>query len=97
MVPLGKDMHSKLWEFWHVGTGVKPDWESTEHEQHLGRVVLKAGEEASESELISFVRERTTPFKAPAKVLFRQEELPKSGVGKILRRVLRDEAAGSTG
>lgn len=56
-------------------------------------VVLKPGDEASEAELISFVRERTTPFKAPAKVLFRQEELPKSGVGKILRRVLRDEAA----
>ena len=55
-------------------------------------VVLKAGEEATPQDLIAFVRDQTMPFKAPSRVVFK-DELPKSGVGKILRRVLRDEAA----
>ena len=56
-------------------------------------VALREGTEATEAELISFVKERTTPFKAPGAVSF-VEALPKSGVGKILRRELRDLAAG---
>jgi long-chain acyl-CoA synthetase len=54
-------------------------------------VALKGGAEASESELISFVKERAMPFKAPQKVSF-VDALPKSGVGKVLRRELRDQA-----
>lgn len=44
----------------------------------------------SEEEFIEFCRERLATFKVPRKVVFR-EELPKSAIGKILRRVLREE------
>lgn len=53
-------------------------------------VVLKPGEEATEEEIISFCRERLAAYKVPRMVEFRPE-LPKTMVGKILRRVLREE------
>ncbi|MDX1382066.1 MAG: AMP-binding protein, partial [Thermoanaerobaculia bacterium] len=61
-------------------------------EDVLAWVVLKEGSDADEAGLRSFVKEQTTPFKAPSQVRF-LEALPKSGVGKILRRELRDRAA----
>jgi long-chain acyl-CoA synthetase len=51
-------------------------------------VVLKEGETADEEEIISFCRERMAAYKAPRMVEFR-EELPKSMIGKVLRRELR--------
>lgn len=45
-----------------------------------------------EADLRAWCRERLTGYKRPRHYEFRQE-LPKSNVGKILRRVLRDEAA----
>lgn len=54
-------------------------------------VVLGPAQEADEAELITFVKGRTSSFKAPQKVSF-LSELPKSGVGKILRRELRELA-----
>lgn len=42
-------------------------------------------------EVRAFARERMTAYKVPKQVHFR-EQLPKSNVGKLLRRVLRDEA-----
>ncbi len=53
-------------------------------------VVLKPGETATAEELIAFCRERLAPYKAPSRVEFRSE-LPKSLVGKFLRRVLVEE------
>jgi long-chain acyl-CoA synthetase len=53
-------------------------------------VVLRAGETASEEDIISFCREKLAAYKAPKFVEFRKE-LPKSAVGKILRKALRDE------
>jgi long-chain acyl-CoA synthetase len=53
-------------------------------------VVLKPGEEASEEEIIAFCRERLAAYKAPRSVEFRPE-LPKTLVGKVLRRELREE------
>jgi len=44
----------------------------------------------TEEEIINFCRERLAPYKVPRIIEFR-EELPKSAVGKILRRVLREE------
>ena len=55
-------------------------------------VVRKPGTSASEEELIRFVRERIAHYKAPRTIEFR-ESLPRSGVQKVLRRVLRDEWA----
>lgn len=43
-------------------------------------------------ELQQFVRERTAPYKYPREIEFR-DDLPKSVAGKLLRRVLRAEAA----
>jgi long-chain acyl-CoA synthetase len=54
-------------------------------------VVLKADRTATEDELRAYCRERLAPYKVPASVEFRKE-LPKTMVGKVLRRVL---AAGS--
>ncbi|MFC1577876.1 long-chain fatty acid--CoA ligase [Thermodesulfobacteriota bacterium] len=55
-------------------------------------VVAKEGETLTEEEIIAFCREKLAAYKAPKKVEFRNE-LPKSAVGKILRKVLRDEEA----
>jgi long-chain acyl-CoA synthetase len=52
--------------------------------------VLKEGETATEEELIAFFRERLTRYKVPSAVEFR-DDLPKSMIGKILRRSLREE------
>ena len=55
-------------------------------------VVLKAGAEATEEELIQLCRERLAHFKAPHSVTFVQE-LPKTATGKIQKYVLRKGAA----
>jgi long-chain acyl-CoA synthetase len=46
----------------------------------------------TEGELRAFCKERLAPFKAPSQVEFRKE-LPKSLVGKVLRRALVAEHA----
>ncbi len=53
-------------------------------------IVLKEGFEASEEEIMKFVRERISTYKAIREVEFRKE-LPMSLVGKVLRRKLREE------
>ncbi len=55
-------------------------------------IVLKedAKGKVSEQDIISFCKERLAAYKVPKIVEFR-DELPKSAVGKILRRVLREE------
>ncbi len=53
-------------------------------------IVLKDGESATEEEFIEWCRERMAGYKRPKEVEFR-ETLPISTVGKVLRRVLRDE------
>jgi long-chain acyl-CoA synthetase len=53
--------------------------------------VVKKDDSLKEDELIAFCRENLTGYKVPRHVEFRKE-LPKTNVGKILRRELRDEA-----
>jgi len=53
-------------------------------------VVLKEGETAGEEEILAFCREHLAKFKVPTTVEFRQE-LPKTMIGKVLRKVLREE------
>jgi long-chain acyl-CoA synthetase len=53
-------------------------------------VVLKPGEKSTAEEIIEFCRQNLARFKVPTLVEFRQE-LPKSHVGKVLRKVLREE------
>jgi long-chain acyl-CoA synthetase len=50
-------------------------------------VVLKPDHSATEEELRAYCRERLAPYKVPAKVEFRKD-LPKTMVGKVLRRTL---------
>jgi len=65
-------------------------------DQHSGEAValyaVKKSPELNESELRDFMRTRLTSYKVPRHIEFRTE-LPKTNVGKILRRALRDEAA----
>jgi long-chain acyl-CoA synthetase len=53
-------------------------------------IVLKGGETATPEEIIEFCRERLARYKVPKLVEFRKE-LPKSLIGKALRRVLVEE------
>ncbi|WPZ17619.1 long-chain-fatty-acid--CoA ligase [Geobacillus subterraneus] len=53
-------------------------------------IVLKPGEECSEQEMDAFMRERLAAYKVPRLYEFRSE-LPKTAVGKILRRALVEE------
>ncbi len=53
-------------------------------------VVLKPGEELSRSDVIAWCRNKLASYKIPRTVEFRTE-LPKTIVGKVLRRVLRAE------
>ena len=55
-------------------------------------VVLKEGETGTAEEIISFCKKKLAAYKSPKFVEFRQE-LPKSAVGKILRKILKDEEA----
>jgi long-chain acyl-CoA synthetase len=54
-------------------------------------VVLKPGVETTEEELLAHCRGQLANYKTPRSVAF-LDVLPKSGVGKILRRELRDTA-----
>jgi long-chain acyl-CoA synthetase len=53
-------------------------------------VILRPGQSATESELRAHCRERLAPYKVPVHVEFRAE-LPKTMVGKVLRRLLVEE------
>ena len=61
-------------------------------EKIIAYVVAKAGATLSEQEIIDHFKGKTSSFKAPEKVFF-IDSLPKSLVGKILRRELRERAA----
>jgi long-chain acyl-CoA synthetase len=52
-------------------------------------IVLNDGMAATEAEMKSWCRERLAPYKVPARYEF-VKELPKTQVGKVLRRALRD-------
>jgi long-chain acyl-CoA synthetase len=72
-----------------VGVAGVPD--AAKGEVAKAWVVLRPGEQAGAEELRAFCRERLAPYKVPATVEFRAE-LPKSMVGKVLRRALTAEA-----
>jgi long-chain acyl-CoA synthetase len=55
-------------------------------------VVLKLGKTLTAEELIAYCRRSLANFKVPRSIEFSQTELPKSGSGKILKRLLRDAA-----
>ena len=52
-------------------------------------VALHGDRASSEAELLAFCAERLTSYKKPKRIVIR-DELPKSSVGKILRRAVRE-------
>lgn len=57
-------------------------------------VVLREGMTATEAEIMAFCREHLTPYKVPRQVEF-VPDLPKSAIGKVLRRALREKSGSS--
>lgn len=55
-------------------------------------IVKKAGQNATEEEIIEWSKGKMAAYKVPKLIEFRTE-LPKTNVGKILRRALRDEVS----
>ena len=53
-------------------------------------IQLKPGETASEDDILAYCKKNMAGYKRPRHIEFRGE-LPVSPVGKVLRRVLRDE------
>ncbi|NNJ56015.1 MAG: AMP-binding protein, partial [Bacteroidia bacterium] len=73
--------HPKVLE---VGVRSEPDPKTTEA---VMAFVVKSDDSLTEDEVRDYCREQLTGYKVPKKVVFR-DELPKSNVGKILRRLL---------
>ncbi|MDX5151564.1 MAG: AMP-binding protein [Acidiferrobacterales bacterium] len=79
-------MHPNIVEVGAIGV---PDDKSTEV---VKVVVVKNDPNLTEEDVRSFAKERLTGYKVPKYVEFR-DELPKTNVGKILRRALREPLA----
>jgi long-chain acyl-CoA synthetase len=58
-------------------------------------IVLNEGETMDAAEIEAFCRESLAPYKIPKQVEF-IDELPKSSVGKILRRALKEQELNKT-
>src|SRR5438105_7745659 len=56
----------------------------------MADVVLKPGETLSADELTSYCRRSLANYKIPRRVEFSDSDLPKSGSGKILKKVVRE-------
>jgi long-chain acyl-CoA synthetase len=65
-----------------------------QRDEHSGEVValfvVRKDPKLSEQDVVDCCRQSLAPYKVPKHVYFR-DELPKSNVGKILRKALRDE------
>jgi long-chain acyl-CoA synthetase len=60
-------------------------------ERPIAYIALKEGQTATQEELIAYCKEHLANYKAPCLIKFR-DELPKLPTGKVLRRILREEA-----
>ena len=77
-------MHPKILEIAAIGV---PDEKSTEAVKVF---IVKKDKSLTEKEVREYCTEQFTGYKKPKHIVFR-DELPKTNVGKILRRALRDE------
>jgi len=62
----------------------------------VGVVALKPGHALTAEDLIAHCRRSLANYKIPRRIVFSDAELPKSGSGKILKRVLRERFWGQT-
>jgi len=76
--------HPKIFEAAAIGV---PDERSGEA---VVLYVVPKDKSVTAEEIIAFMRQSLTSYKVPHKVIFR-DSLPKTNVGKILRRALREE------
>ncbi|MCG6909606.1 MAG: long-chain fatty acid--CoA ligase [Deltaproteobacteria bacterium] len=76
--------HPKILEACTIG--VKDDYRG---ETVKAFVVIKEGESLTEEEVVAYCRENLAAYKVP-KIIEFIDELPKSAVGKILRRALKE-------
>ncbi len=81
--------HEKVLEVGAIGVS---DPRSTEKVKVF---IVKKDESLTAEEIIAYCKENMTPYKVPREVEFRKE-LPKSNVGKILRRILKEEEEGKS-
>jgi acyl-CoA synthetase (AMP-forming)/AMP-acid ligase II len=56
----------------------------------VATVVLKPGEQLTNDQLVEFLEQRLAKFKLPRVIHFSEQQLPKTGTGKILKREIRD-------
>ena len=63
-----------------------PDWGEAVH----ACVALRDGKQVTPEELTEFCRERMANYKVPRSIEFIENELPKGGTGKILKKQLRE-------
>lgn len=60
-------------------------------EQVTAVIILHPGKSATDKEMAEFCRGKIAGFKIPKEVIFiKDEEMPRSGAGKILHRILRE-------
>jgi long-chain acyl-CoA synthetase len=81
--------HPKVLEVAAIGV---PDAKATER---VKIYIVKKDESLTEQEVRKYCEENLTGYKQPRDIEFRAE-LPKSNVGKILRKVLKDEIKAQT-
>jgi len=60
-------------------------------------VVVRKDESLTEEVLLAHCRQHLTAYKVPRHIIFRSEPLPKTNIGKILRRALRDQGQAAAG
>jgi long-chain acyl-CoA synthetase len=82
--------HPKVLEVAAIGV---PDAKSGEV---IKVFIVKRDQSLTEKELLDYCHKNMTNYKVPKYVVFRNE-LPKSNVGKIIRRVLKEEEAAANG
>jgi len=67
------------------------------HDEKSGEVVkivvVKKDPALTEADLLAHCKQHLTGYKVPKFIEFRTEPLPKTNIGKILRRMLRDQSA----
>ena len=81
--------HPKIEEAAVIGVPDE-DW----GEQPRAVVVLKQGETTTPEEIVEYCRARMSSFKRPRSVIF-VDQLPRNPMGKVLKRVLRQQYGGA--
>lgn len=81
--------HPKVLEVAAIGV---PDSKSGEV---IKAFIVKRDESLTEQELLNYCHQNLTNYKIPKRIEFKKE-LPKTNVGKILRRALKEQEAGVT-